>query len=183
MTRYIALLRGVNVGGTNKVVMSKLRSAFGCEGFRNVSTYINSGNVIFDSDMDASAVKSASEETIKKSLGLNVPVGIFTAGELKDAVEHAPEWWGSDPGSKHNVIFVIPPATAEEVMAKLGETKPEYEKAEYRGRMIFWSAPTATYTQSRLTKVVQSKVLYNAITIRNANTTKNLAGMADERGT
>jgi uncharacterized protein (DUF1697 family) len=183
MTRYIALLRGINVGGNNIIDMKDLRSAFERKGFRNVRTYINSGNAIFDSDLDVSDVKSACEETIAEGLGLSIPVGVMTADEMKDAVEHAPEWWGKDPGSKHNAVFVIPPFTAADIMAEMGETKPEYERADYYGKVLFWSAPTETFSRTRLTKIVHSKAHYNAITVRNANTTKKLAVMVDEKGT
>ena len=76
--------------------------------------------------------------------------------------------------SKHNAIFVIPPTTTAEVLAQIGEVKPEYDKIDYYGNVIFWSASIATYSRTRLTKIVQSKAAYNAITIRNANTVSKL---------
>jgi uncharacterized protein (DUF1697 family) len=69
--------------------------------------------------------------------------------------------------------------TAAEVCARIGEIKPEYESIARHGRVIFWSAPIATFSRTRLTKIVQSKALYNAITIRNANTTLKLAALVE----
>ncbi|MDR1564834.1 MAG: DUF1697 domain-containing protein [Oscillospiraceae bacterium] len=175
MTKYIALLRGVNVGGNNKIAMPQLKAAFEKAGFQNTFTYINSGNIIFESDLDEAAVKAACEALIAENFSLNILVCIITAAELHDALAHAPDWWGSAEDSKHNAIFLISPATAAEILAQIGETKPEVEKISCYGRVIFWSAPLATFSRTRLTKIVQSKAAYNAITIRNANTAKKLA--------
>jgi len=175
MTRYIALLRGINVGGKNKISMPELKAAFEKCGFQNVLTYINSGNVIFDSDSDESAVKTACEDLIKTAFGLEILVGIITAVELQEALANAPSWWGTDPESKHNAIFIIPPMTADEVCKQIGGIKPEYESVDFYGRVIFWSAPLATFSHTRWSKVAGNKTVYNAITIRNANTAKKLA--------
>ena len=181
MTRYIALLRGINVGGKNKISMPKLKTAFEKRGFQNVLTYINSGNVIFDSDWDEYAVKIACEDLIKTTFGLEILVGIITAAELHDSLSNAPEWWDADSESKHNAIFVIPPKTADEVCKQIGGIKPEYESVDFYGRVIFWSAPLATFSHTRWSKVAGNKAVYNAITIRNANTAKKLAELVKDK--
>lgn len=173
--RYIALLRGINVGGNNKISMAKLKAAFEQQGFRNVVTYINSGNVLFNSEIDESSVKTACEDLIENNFSLTITVCIIAADELTDALAHAPDWWDNDPESKHNAIFVIPPMTAEEIIRQVGETKPEYEKVVHYGRVIFWSAQLVTFSHTRWSKIVQNKASYYAITIRNANTAKKLA--------
>ena len=184
MTRYIALLRGINVGGKNIIKMADLKSAFERRGFQNVATYINSGNVIFNSSVDESdepdetAVKADCERLIIEDFGLEIPVCVIPAAGLREAISHAPEWWDANPESKHNALFVISPTTTEEILTLIGAVKPEYERIAYYGKVIFWSAPVATYTRTRLTKIVQSKAAYNAVTIRNANTAKKLAGLA-----
>jgi uncharacterized protein (DUF1697 family) len=178
MTKYIALLRGVNVGGNNKIAMPELKAAIEAAGFANVVTYINSGNVIFDSELDETAVKAACEQAIADSFDLNITVGVITADELHDALAHAPDWWNTDKGSTNNAIFVIPPATAESIIAEAGEAKPEYEKLAYHGKVIFWTAPLATFSRTRWSKITQHKAAYNATTIRNANTTLKLLELA-----
>jgi len=70
--------------------------------------------------------------------------------------------------------------TAEVVCAQIGEIKPEYEKIAYHGKVIFWSAPIATFSRTRLTKIVYSKTINNSITVRNANTALKLATLAGE---
>ena len=177
MTTYIALLRGINVGGNNKIDMKQLKSACAEGGFADVRTYINSGNVIFKSDQDAAAVQSACESLIKAQFGLSIAVSVLTAGELAEALANAPDWWGKGPDSRHNAIFVIPPATAEGVCAEVGEIKPEYEQCAYFGKLIFWSAPMATFSQTRWS-AVSKRATYQKITIRNANTAFKLAELA-----
>lgn len=174
MKKYIALLRGINVGGNSKISMSELRELFEQSGFQKVSTYINSGNVIFSSDnTDEILLKEECEKLILQRFHLNILVAVITAEDLISALQHAPSWWGEDKASKHNAIFVIPPATTEEIIHAVGEAKPEYEKVDCYGRVIFWSAPIDTFSRTRWSKVVGSAV-YDSITIRNSNTAKKL---------
>lgn len=174
MKRYIALLRGINVGGNNKISMPELKELFEQSGFQQVSTYINSGNVIFSSEStDEVLLKEECERLILHRFHLSILVAVITAEDLISALQHAPSWWGEDKDSKHNAIFVIPPALAEDIILEVGEAKPEYEKVDCFGRVIFWSAPVDTFSRTRWSKVVGSSV-YNNITIRNANTTKKL---------
>lgn len=168
--RYIALLRGINVGGNNKIAMSELKRCFLDAGFSHVETYINSGNVLFDGDRnDESILQKMCETLIKNHFGFSVAVALVKAESLKNMMAKAPEWWGKDPSSKHNAIFVIQPYSALEIMEEVGQTKPEYEKVQAVDSMIFWSAPIETFSKTRWAKIVGTKA-YQKITIRNANT-------------
>lgn len=176
--KFIALLRGINVGGNNKISMIDLRDALLRYGFTNVSTYINSGNVIFESDItDLIKLKETCERLIAEVFKLKILTAIISADDLIDAIKHKPAWWNEDAGSKHNAIFVIAPATAEKICANVGEIKPEYERSDYHGSIIFWTAPIETFSMTRWSKVVSSSA-YNSVTIRNANTTIKLAELA-----
>jgi uncharacterized protein (DUF1697 family) len=178
MNRYIALLRGINVGGNNKIDMKELKTGFEAQGFADVVTYINSGNIIFGSDSaDVGKIRTACESLIFERFGLVIPTCVLLAAELLEAVQNAPDWWNTGEGIKHNAIFVLPPMTAAEACESMGEAKPEYEKIASHGSVIFWSAPLATFSRSRWSKVAGNKAVYNAVTIRNANTTCRLAEM------
>jgi len=178
MMRYIALLRGINVGGKNKVPMKDLKSCFEEAGFQNTITYINSGNVFFDSGkQDVLKLARQCEEILEKKFGFPIGLALLDVYTLKEALDHTPEWWGKDPDWKHNAIFVIQPATAEDVIAEAGNIKPEYEKLHAYKEIIFWSAPLKTFSHTRWSKIVGTKV-YQKITIRNANTTKKLLELA-----
>lgn len=173
--RYIALLRGINVGGNNKLPMPALKKAFEEAGFTGVSTYINSGNVLFFSDMeDEQLLKQRCETLIEENFALKIPVAVVAAQTLVDAMAHAPPWWNTDKQSKHNAIFVLPPATVHSVFQQVGEAKPEYEQVGFYGNVIFWSAPIKTFSKTRWSKVVGTAA-YGSITIRNANTANKLA--------
>lgn len=172
--RYVALLRGVNVGGNNKVSMRDLKNCFEKAGFQNVSTYINSGNVIFESEeINIEKLISSCKEILVKEFGFPISLTIIDAETLKEALDHAPEWWGGVSETKHNAIFVIPPATAVEVMTDIGEIKPDYENVSAYKNIIFWSAPIKTFSHTRWSKIVGTKA-YQDVTIRNSNTAKKL---------
>jgi uncharacterized protein (DUF1697 family) len=177
-TRYVALLRGINVGGKNQISMPELKALFGRNGFREVSTYINSGNIIFSRDRAGEhGLKEECESLIAGQLGVSIPVVIVPADDLQLALEHAPSWWGREDDSKHIAVFVIPPTSVDEVFAAVGETRPEYERVGVYDRIIFWSAPRETFSRTRWSNVVGSSV-YGSITIRNANTVRKLAQLA-----
>lgn len=180
MEKYIALLRGINVGGNNKVPMPELKPLFEQNGFADVVTYINSGNIIFASDItDTEKLKSECVRLLAEKYPFDIPVAVISVKDLSKALDNAPPWWNTDKDSKHNAIFVIPPVTVKEVFRQVGEAKPEYEKVDYYGRVIFWSAPLKTFSKTRWSKVVQSSV-YNSITIRNANTATKLVQLAKQ---
>ena len=176
--KYIVLLRGINVGGKNKLSMPELGSAFEAHGFTEVSTYINSGNVLFSSgETDILALKEKCQSLIQSSFQMDIPVAVISAQALTDALAHAPSWWNASKDSKHNAIFVIPPATPEAVCVQVGKIKPEYEQVDCYGPVIFWSAPLRTFSRTRWSKVAGSTA-YGSITIRNANTALKLAELA-----
>ena len=182
MERYIALLRGINVGGDNKISMSRLKEAFKEHGFEDVITYINSGNLIFSSRNSLEneiTLKKQCEEILLHTFKLAIPVAIFSVVDFSDALHHAPLWWDSDKNSKHNAIFVIPPTTTQDIIEQGGLTPSEYEQVGCYGQVIFWSAPLKTFSRTRLSKFV-SKNGYGNITIRNANTTKKLLQLVVE---
>ena len=171
---YIALLRGINVGGNNKVSMAELKASFESLGFTNVRTYINSGNVIFESSItDKVALVTDCEAVIEQQFGFHVTCAVISANELRDALQQAPSWWDKNKADKQNALFVIAPATTAEIMQQVGEAKPEYEQIAAAGPIIFWTAPLKTFGRTRYSKIVGTTA-YQSVTIRNANTTKKL---------
>jgi len=180
MKKYIALLRGINVGGKNIVSMPILREAFEKAGFCDVSTYINSGNIFFSADDTAIEVlQSRCRQIITETFKLDVPVAVISPRALAAALNNAPEWWDKDKERKHNAIFIIPPASAEDIMEEVGEINHEYEQAGHHGQVVFWSAPLKFFAKTKWSKFVSAGTRSN-ITIRNANTTKKLLQISDE---
>ena len=116
MKRYIALLRGINIGGKNKIDMTELKEGFAEPGFTEVTTYLNSGNVIFSSAMDdKTALSNKVKRMIKDRFNLDIPVFIVLQEKLKDLLNNAPDWWGDDNKDIYdNIIFLMPPLSYEE---------------------------------------------------------------------
>ena len=154
--------------------MYELKACFEKVGFNNVITYINSGNVIFESTKTNTAeLVAMCEAAIEKQFGFRVICSVVSADELLEALKHALDWWNTSD-AKHNAIFVIAPKKTEEIMAEIGEAKPEYEKVEAYHPIIFWSAPPKTFSRTRYSKIVGTKA-YQSVTVRSANTTNKLA--------
>lgn len=141
MKRYIAFLHGINISGKNKVSMAELKIDFEKLKFKEVKTYLNSGNVIFSSDEDdIEKIMSQIEMIIKHHFDFDIPVFVILKDKLEDILYHAPQWWGN--GNKEiydNLIFIIPPATFTEVYNEIGEPKKELEKIQNYNGVVFWS--------------------------------------------
>ncbi|HEX3010709.1 MAG TPA: DUF1697 domain-containing protein, partial [Syntrophomonadaceae bacterium] len=126
---------------------------------------------------DEKKLKEECEVLIANKFRLNIPVVIISKDDLTAALNHAPSWWDHDQDSKHNAIFIMLPTTVDKVFEEVGAIKPDYEKVDHYGRVIFWSAPIKTFSRTRWSKVVGSSV-YDSITIRNANTVKKILQLA-----
>lgn len=180
LTQYIALLRGINISGKNKISMPLLKAAFEAMGFLDVSTYINSGNVLFSSEgNDTGALSILCHNMIEAQFLLDIPVVVLSRDELRGALDNAPAWWDvpSEKTVIHQVIFPVPPLTVEAVYQAVGEAKPAYEQVGSYQNVIFWSAPRATLSRTRWYKIASSSV-NDRVTIRNASTAKKLLALS-----
>jgi uncharacterized protein (DUF1697 family) len=176
---FVALLRGINVGGKNRVSMTDLKTCFEEAGFSNVTTYINSGNVLFESnEADLAKLVTKCEEAIEGQFGFHVVCAVISAIDLVRAIDNAPQWWNKED-AKHDALFVIAPNKAVDVMREVGDANPEYEKVGFYEPVIFWSAPIKTFSRTRYSKIAGTKS-YKSVTIRNANTANKLALMCQE---
>ena len=175
-SKYIALLRGINVGGKNPLSMPALKAVFEKASFTEVQTYINSGNIIFSSQKEgAFELQKTCKKLIQKNFGLDIPVMVISAVEYTASLKKAPSWWGKDSESRHDCFFVILPNAAADIFAQVGKPN-EYEKIASSGQFIFWSCPRKTFSRTRWSKII-SLPAYGCVTIRNRNTTCRLAEM------
>jgi len=182
MQRYISLLRGINVSGKNKISMSELKSGFAELGFINTITYLNSGNVIFLSDIDDKAeVSGKIQVMIKSKFNLDIPVFVLTFEELEDILNNAPDWWGDDNKDIYdNLIFIMPPVTYKEVFKEIGEPKKDYEKINNYKNAVFWSFIRKDYTKTNWWAKTASSNISDKITIRTANTVRKIAELGSK---
>ena len=117
MIEYLALLRAVNVGGKNKVTMSILKQEMQTKGFQNVITYINSGNILFDSEFSKAHNTDILRSIIKDSFNLDIDVIIVSTKDLEESLSFVPVWWHD--GNKevvHNALFLFDPKTRDEML-------------------------------------------------------------------
>lgn len=180
MNTYVALLRGINVGGNNVIRMESLKEAFECAGCIHVRTYIQSGNLIFDHESsDATQVLSAVKESLSAHFDYHSAVVLYTAKGYRDIIRNVPPGFGSQRDIyKYDIWFLEPPLTGEEVVALVSAREGvdrlyAGEGAVYTTRLI------ARLTQSHFSKINQLSI-YQKVTIRNWNTSKRLCELLDQ---
>ena len=174
--KYIALLRGINISGKNKISMSELKLELEKNKYQNVSTYLNSGNVIFESNIDnKESIMKDIHYIIKNKFNLEIPVFIMTAFQLEDILNNNPNWWGTDNKEVyHNLIFIIPPTKYEDIYNIVGEPKEDIEKIKEYNNYIFWSYNLKNYRKSNWWIKTASTDIKDKITVRTANTMKKV---------
>lgn len=177
--RYVALLRGINVGGTKKVDMPGLRAAFEAAGMTDVRTYINSGNVIFRADVrDREALVMRLEEAVRDRTGVDSDIQVRSAEELSGVVGAIPTWWTNDGSMKCDVVFLQDDVDGPEILERL-EPRDGIEDALYVPGAVVWRVDRANATRSRLTRIVGTP-LYARVTVRNCNTVRRLLELLDD---
>lgn len=180
-TRYVALLRGINVGGINPVPMTALREAFAELGATDVATYIQSGNVLFDGGRAGheSWVKRLEAELAKR-FDYHARVTLRAHEELRAIVDGAPKGFGQDPDAyRSDVIFLLGPSTAAEVVGQM-RARDGVDSMTAGDGVVYFERLVARLTQTYLTRVVGTPI-YREMTIRNWRTTTTLLRMLDER--
>lgn len=179
MKRYIALLRGINISGKNKIPMPELKSCFIEHGYIDVFTYLNSGNVVFSADERSEIVLADRiKAMIQERFELDIPAFVISQEELKNLLSEAPAWWGNDNKEIYdNLIFVMFPAIAEIIAEKIGKPTKELEQICICKNVIFWSFDRKNYAKANWWKKTASTGIGEMITIRTSNTLKKIVGM------
>jgi len=170
---FVALLRGVNVGGNNMISMSSLKDSFTALGFVQVTTYINSGNIIFKTkEPDARKLEKKIEQMLVKEYELDSRVVLRSLAEMEQLVKSLPRNWNSDSSWRYNVIFLRHTIDSEEILTDV-PIKEGIEEVVYRPGTLLWSAQIDELNRANMLKLAKRK-LYLEMTIRNTNTTKKL---------
>jgi uncharacterized protein (DUF1697 family) len=178
-TRYVALLRGINVGGRNKVPMTALRSAFEDAGHTDVSTYIQSGNVLFRSSASARSLAGDIERTIEQRFGFPIVVVVRSHAQLRSVVANAPRGFGADADTYHSdAIFLRPPLTPSQVM-KITKLRDGVDQAWAGRGVVYFARLSAERTKSRMSSIVGTPEYAN-MTIRSWQTTTKLLALLDD---
>ena len=170
---FVALLRGVNVGGNNMISMSSLKQSFEGVGFTDVTTYINSGNIIFTTkENDARKLELKVEQMLSKEYGLGSKVVVRSLAEMEKLVKSLPSHWDGDSRWRYNVMFLRHTIDSEKVLTDL-PFNSEVEQVVYRPGTLLWSAQLSDVNRTNMQKL-SSKKIFQDMTVRNLNTTKKL---------
>lgn len=180
MKTYVVLLRGINVGGKNKVSMAELRKCLEALGFQNVATYIASGNVLLRSDKSPAEIQELIEAALPRAFKLDaelIKVLVLSHEQLRSVVSNRPKGFGDQPDIYHSdAIFLMG--------IGLTEAMPVFDPREgvdvvWPGKGVIYSQRlSALRTKSRLSKIVGTPA-YKSMTIRNWNTTQTLLKLLD----
>ncbi|MES2087584.1 MAG: DUF1697 domain-containing protein [Patescibacteria group bacterium] len=176
MQKYVALLRGINVGGNSKVEMPRLRKVFEALGFKNVSTYINSGNVIFDGkERGHLELAQEIEKALQDHFGFAVRSVVRNAKNIEKISKNIPLDWTNDTKTKTDILFLWEEFDTKSSL-NLIVAHPEVDKLKYIDGAIIWSLDRKGYTKSGMRKFIGTP-LYKHMTARNVNTVRKLASL------
>lgn len=173
--RYVALLRGINVGKNNRIAMSSLKSLFEMNDYHNVSTYINSGNVIFETEKVPEMVVAEIEAGLLERTGANISVLVKTVAEMARIAAQIPATWENDTKQRTDIAYLFGEADTEDSINELPIRK-EYLDIRYTAGALIWNVQRENYNKSQLNKIIGHR-LYRYLTIRNVNTARYLAGL------
>ncbi len=177
MTRYALLVRSINVGGKNKVVMAQLRQELTELGLEKVETYINSGNIFFTS----TAPKAQLVEKLEAFFGVHYPFiqsfSLLSQEDYEAEVENLPDWWNEDLARK-DVLFYTEGLDVDQVIATVESLELKDEVLHFGKRGIFWGKfSEESYSKTAYHKYLLKMPFYRYITIRNAKTFDKIGQM------
>jgi uncharacterized protein (DUF1697 family) len=178
--QYLALLRGINVGGNNIIKMTDLKACFENIGFSDVVTYIQSGNVLFKStEKDKIKLTNKIEKILSERFNYKPRIVVVTHKELKKVVEGAPRGFGSEVDKyRYDVIFLKEPLTSKEAMKNVS-MKEGVDNAYIGKYVLYFSRLISKAAQSYLTKII-ALPMYQNMTIRNWSTTTKLLALMEK---
>ena len=174
MPLFVALLRGINVGGKNIIPMKALAKTFVNADLEEVRTYIQSGNVIFTSpERDARVLEDRIERAVAKAHRCESTVVVKSKAQMAKIVAAIPRSWSkADPEKRYNVIFLRHEVDSKKILTEL-QPKPDIEELTYAPGALFWSASRDTLGKTAMNKLPSHRI-YAFVTIRNVNTTRKL---------
>ena len=174
--RYILLLRGINVGGKNKVSMKDLTASLEGLGYQDIVTYINSGNIIFDTDDGLTTIKE-NVAGILERFPFTIKHVILTKDEYFDEVSNLPEWW-HQPLARKDVLFYTDDVDPEYIKERIGQMPLHDEIIHFGKKAVFWGKYNEKeFLRTSYHKLLMKEKFYPLITIRNGRTFDTLVKM------
>lgn len=179
--KYLALLRGINVGGNNIIRKDQLKACFEAADCESVVTYIQSGNILFRStEKNKPKLIQRIQAELKKHLKNDIQIVIYDEEHYSKMLDASHSDWGKSTDKRHNALFLlneISPKEAQELLPKINE---KYEEVSLYKGVIFWSCSKEHYSKTAYTKELIKSPLYKSVTIRNSNTSLKLKDLFQE---
>lgn len=176
LTSYVALLRGINVGGHNLIPMSQLQECFRVLGYRDVDSYINTGNVSFRArPTDPRDLEATIERALAPRFPQRVRTLIRDLDQMQALVEKIDRTWPSPADERQNVIFLASDIDSATVLDGL-QPRSEIESVLYVPGALLWSAKKQYLTRSQMLKLNRLPI-YQGMTIRSPGTTRRICQM------
>ena len=177
--KYVLLLRGINVGGKNKVAMSDLKDMISKLGYENVITYINSGNIIFDANDNKEIVKVKISHMLE-TFPFSINKVILTQEEYLEEISNLPEWW-SEELFRRDVLFYSDKVDYSVMKERIKMMPLNDEMVHFGKRAVFWGkCNEKNYLSTSYHKLLMKESFYKSITIRNGRTFMKIAELLDK---
>jgi uncharacterized protein (DUF1697 family) len=179
-TTYISILRGINVSGQKLIKMDDLRKMYEISDFQNVTTYVQSGNVIFNGDdFERSDLEQKISQQIHKTFGFEVPVIVLTIDKLKRIIDNNP--FLKDSNKEHSFLYVTFLSSKPDCIGKESiESKKQDEEAIYFSENAVYLYCPKGYGRTKITNNLLESKLKVVATTRNWNTTNELLKIANK---
>lgn len=176
---YVALLRGINVGGNNKVVMSELREQIAAEGFGHVRTYINSGNLLFEAETDIPRedVAQAVEDLLELRYDFPIRLALLTAQDYLAQLDELPDWWHGEV-ARRDALFYTRGLDRDHVRERIEAMELGDEAVHFGEHAVFWGKfDEKSFLKTAYHKRLLREEFYRQVTIRSGSTVEKIASM------
>lgn len=164
--KYLLLLRGINVGGKNKVAMADLRTLLEDTGFIDMTTYINSGNVIFDSPLPQARVRNLVATVLSASYPFDILSLVMSGADYLDEARSAPPWW-TEPLARRDALFLTSGVGMPHVQERIGCMTLGAELVHFGKRVVLWGkTDESQFLKTAYHKHLIKEGFYKLVTIR-----------------
>ena len=179
---YVALLRGINVGGNNKVVMSELRAQIAAAGFGHVRTYINSGNLLFEAEDDGSHedIAQAVEDVLARHYDFPIRLALLTGQDYLAQLDELPDWWHGGV-ARRDALFYTRGLDRDHVRERIEAMELGDEAVYFGEHAVFWGKfDEKSFLKTAYHKRLLREGFYRQVTIRSGSTVEKIAAMLSQ---
>lgn len=177
---YVAFLRGINVGGKNKVSMAELKTCLERLSYGNVQPYGNSGNIIFTTaSADFFQLETDLETALAANFFSSIAVFVRNLDQMAELVNATPKHWQASSEVKYDIIFLKQTIDNPKILADL-QPKPNIDELYYKHGVLLWSIKMRDFSKSKLSKLVGTE-LYQGMTIRGLGTVNKVYELMSKR--